>query len=133
MAAVVVRRSYLRPGPGEIPVSDLLRPRGAAKKALHCYRGQLPAAGSGRRWRRSGCRRRATYHLRPGSSCGHRPIGAPYDDYLSASRLGPRLRAPIRRGPIFRMLLGIVYGRLVVTQGRQYLGSPSKFPVVVVV
>ena len=84
---MVVRRSYLRPGPGKIPAPDPLRPRGAAKKALHCYRGQLPAAGSGRRWRRSGCRRRATYHLRADPSRGHLRTGAPYDGYLPARRL----------------------------------------------
>ena len=84
---MVVRRSYLRPGPGKIPAPDLLRPRGAAKKALHCYRGQLPAAGSGRRrWLRSG-RRRATYHLRADPCSVHPPTGAPYDGYLPATRL----------------------------------------------
>ena len=88
---MVVRRSYLRPGPGKIPASDPLRPRGAAKKALHCYRGQLPAAGSGRRWRRSGCRRRATYRLRADPSRGHLRTGAPYEGYLTATRRRPLL------------------------------------------
>ena len=112
---MVARRSYLRSGPGEIPASDLLRPRGATEKALHCYRGQSPAAGSGRRSRRSGCRRRATYHLRADPCSVHPPTGAPYDGYLPATRLRSPLADFQKHRPAWTMAGWLCLGSTVKT------------------
>ena len=105
---MVARRSYLRSGPGKIPAPDLLRPRGGADGALHCYRGQSPAAGSDRRWRRSDAA------AGPPTTCARTPAEYTGEPELPRMVISP-LGGCVRCSPIFRKAHGMAFGRLVVS------------------